>query len=210
MPSAQLLNFVDSVARYSHDDWARKLQAESACNAAMRYIALGRPEALPADFLLCFPSHQRPSFSELASKGQLHTTDAGIVLYVRQPSLPPAPGMQRSVSRMVCLLNDEPIRIYVPLLMHPWVMQACHFTASCHLGTACTLRRQRTHAPGYPTRHRQENTNLPLGHGRYVLLLNLDSVVLSLYIHMFTFQTCFCFPASGQAVVTGVVPFRPR
>ena len=38
------------------------------------------------------------------------------------------------------MLNDEPIRIYVPLLMRPWVMQACHSTAFCHLGTMRTLR----------------------------------------------------------------------
>ena len=41
---------------------------------------------------------------------------------------------------MACLLNDEPIRIYVPLLMRPWVMQACHSTASYHLGAKRTLR----------------------------------------------------------------------
>ena len=28
----------------------------------------------------------------------------------------------------------------VPLLMRPWVMQACHSTASCRLGTTRTLR----------------------------------------------------------------------
>ena len=27
-----------------------------------------------------------------------------------------------------------------PLLMRPWIMQACHLTVSCHLGTARTLR----------------------------------------------------------------------
>ena len=37
-------------------------------------------------------------------------------------------------------MNDEPIRIYVPQLMRPWIMQACHSTASCHLGTTRTLR----------------------------------------------------------------------
>ena len=45
-----------------------------------------------------------------------------------------------SVGRAACLLNDEPVRIYVPLLMRPWIMQACHWTASCHLGTTHTLR----------------------------------------------------------------------
>ena len=135
--------FGDSAAHYSHADWARKQQAEPACHAAMRYIALGRPPALPNDVLSCFPSHQRPSFSEiqeLAGKGRLHTTDDGIVLLVRQPTPQPAPDSRRPVERAGGLLNDEPIPIYVPLLMRPWIMQACHSTASCHLGTTRTLR----------------------------------------------------------------------
>ena len=45
-----------------------------------------------------------------------------------------------SVGRAACLLNDNPIHICVPLLMRPWIMQACHSTASCHLGTTRTLR----------------------------------------------------------------------
>ena len=42
--------------------------------------------------------------------------------------------------RAASLLNDEPVRMYVPLLMRPWVIQACHSTAFCHLGTTRTLR----------------------------------------------------------------------
>ena len=38
------------------------------------------------------------------------------------------------------MLNDEPVRIYVPCSCALWVMQACHLTASCHLGTTRTLR----------------------------------------------------------------------
>ena len=109
----------------------------------MRYIALGRPPALPDDVWSRFPSHQRPSFSEiqeLAGKGRLYTTDDGTALLVRQPSPQPPSDSQRSVGRAACLLNDEPIRIYVPLPMRPWVMQACHSTVSCHLGTTRTLR----------------------------------------------------------------------
>ena len=90
----------------------------------MRYIALGLPPALPDDVLSCFPSHQR-----------LYTTDDGTVLLVRQPTPQPAPNSQRPVGRAACLLNDDPFRIYVPLLMRPCVMQACHSTASCCLGT---------------------------------------------------------------------------
>ena len=133
----------ESPPRGIRTDWAREQQAEPVCHAAMRYIALGRPPALPDDFLSCFPSHQRPSFSEieeLAGKGRFHTTDDGTVLLVRQPTPQPRPDSQRPVGRAACLLNDEPILLYVLLLMRPWVVQAFHSTASCHLGTTRTLR----------------------------------------------------------------------
>ena len=109
----------------------------------MCYIALSRPEALHADFSSCFPSHQRPPLSEvqdLAGKERPHITDDGIVLLIRQRSPLLALGTQRPVGHAACLLNDEPIRVYVPLLMHPWILQASNSIAFCHQGTARTLR----------------------------------------------------------------------
>ena len=47
---AAKLQFADSVARYSHADWERQQQAEPTCHATRRYITIGRPSALPADF----------------------------------------------------------------------------------------------------------------------------------------------------------------
>ena len=44
------------------------------------------------------------------------------------------------MGRASCLLNDDLVCIYVPLRMRPWIMQVCHSTASCHLGTTRTLR----------------------------------------------------------------------
>ena len=74
-------------------------------------------------FLSCYPSHKRPSLSdieELAGKGRLHMSDDGIVLLVRNPTPPLTTSAEpSSVGRAACLLNDGPIRIYVPLLMHP-------------------------------------------------------------------------------------------
>ena len=139
------LQFTDSVARYSHVDWEREQQADPMRHAAMRYIITGRPPALPTDFLSCYPSHQRPSPSdiqELAGEGRLHTIDDDIVLLDRNPPPPPLlpPDAPSPVGRAACLLKDEPVRIYVPLLMRPWIMQSCHSTASCHLGTTRTLR----------------------------------------------------------------------
>ena len=144
LDDADELRFADSVARYSHDDWKRKQHATPTCHATMRYISIGQPSALPPDFLARYLSHKRPFLSdiqELAGKGRLHTTDDDIVLLIRNPTLPPTRSDKpNSVGRAACLLNDEPVRIYVPLLMRPWIMQACRSTASCHLGTMRTLR----------------------------------------------------------------------
>ena len=108
------LQFTDFVARYSHVDWEREQQAESMCHAAMRYITIGWPSALPLDFWSCYPAHQRPSLSDiqdLARKGRLHTTDDDIVLLVRNLTPPPPPDEPSSVGRATCLSNCEPIRI---------------------------------------------------------------------------------------------------
>ena len=109
----------------------------------MRCITIGRPSALQVDLLSCYLSHKHPSLSdiqELASTERSHTTDNDIVLLVRNPTLPSTTSAEpSSVGRAACLLNDELIRIYVPLLMRLWIMQACHSTVSCHLGTKRTL-----------------------------------------------------------------------
>ena len=145
------LRFADSVARFSHADWKREQHAESTCQSTIRYISIDRPSALPPDVLACDASPKRPSLSDiqqLAGKGPLHTTDDDIVLLVRNPTprpRNPTPPPTRSdkpnsVGRAACLPNDETVRIYAPLLMRPWVMQACQSTASCHLGIPRTLR----------------------------------------------------------------------
>ena len=76
-----------------------------------------------------------------AGEGRLHPTDDDIVLLARNPTLPPTRSDKPNfVGRAACLLNDELVCIYVPLLMRPYIMQACHSTASCHVGTTRTLR----------------------------------------------------------------------
>ena len=94
--------------------------------------------------MACYPSPKRPALSdiqELAGKDRLHRTYDDIVLLIRNPTLlPTSSDKPNSVGRAACSLNDEPVRIYAPLLMRPWIMQACHSTASCHLRTTRTLR----------------------------------------------------------------------
>ena len=132
------LRFADSVARYSRDEWKREHHAERTCHAMMRYASTGRPNVWRATSRTSVHLSQT---KELADKGLLHTTDDDIVLIIRNPTLPPTRSDKpNSVGRIACLLNDEPARIYIPLLMRSWIMQACHSTASCHLGTTRTLR----------------------------------------------------------------------
>ena len=128
LDDAAELRFADSVARYSHADWKREQHAEPTCHATIRYVSIGRPSTLPPDFLACYPSHKRPSLSdiqELEGKGRLRTTDDDIVLLVRNSTLPPTrSGKPNSVRRVACLLNDKPVRM-LPLaqaslpLRHP-------------------------------------------------------------------------------------------
>ena len=56
---------------------------------------------------------------------------------------------KRPMRRTACLLIFELVHTHVPLFMRPWVVQACHSTASCHLGTARTLRMRSTAALGH-------------------------------------------------------------
>ena len=134
---------MESVATFTHNDWRSEQQREHVCNVAMRYIQQGRPPALRPHFLDHIPSHMRPSFDEireLASKARIFTTDTGVPLLARKPTNAPAANATRPSGRAARLLNDEPVRIYVPMRMRPWVMLQCHSNTLCHLGTAKTLR----------------------------------------------------------------------
>ena len=133
---------MESVATFTHNDWRSEQQREHVCNAAMRYIQQGRPPALRPHFLDHIPSHMRPSFDEireLATKARIVTTDIGVQLLARKPTNPPAANAARPSGRAARLLNDEPVRVYVPMRMRPWVMLQCHSNTLCHLGTAKTL-----------------------------------------------------------------------
>ena len=139
------LQFVDSVVRYSHADREREQQAEPTYHAAMRYITIGWRRPCHPTFCRATPRTSVPPFRTsrkwLVKNDYARPTTTSSVLPVRNPTPPPTTSDEpSSVGRSACLLNDEPIRIYVSLLMRPWIMQACHSTTSCHLGTTRTMR----------------------------------------------------------------------
>ena len=84
----------------------------------------------PTDrFLIAFPfalpSRRFRSLLEKASCTPPTTASSCL----SDDSAPPLPGSHRPVRCTACLLNERPVRICVPLLTRPWVMQACHSTA---------------------------------------------------------------------------------
>ena len=143
MPSPPEIEFIESVKRYSHTDWARGQRAEPVCDAAIRYFfLLGSPSVLHDDFRLHQAPLKRPPLSEvgcLSDKGRLCTDDDGILLLVWKFT-PPAPVCpDKPGGRAARLLDDKPTRIYIPQLTRPWIMQECHANTSCHLSFARTF-----------------------------------------------------------------------
>ena len=59
-------------------------------------------------------------------------------LLVRRPTDEPASRPNRKPGRYERLLGDEPVRVYVPLMVRPWVMDRTHKEA-VHLGEKVTL-----------------------------------------------------------------------
>ena len=57
---------------------------------------------------------------------------------VRHPTREPVPRPNRKPGRYECLLGDEPMRVYVPLSLQPWVMDRTHKEA-VHLGQKVSL-----------------------------------------------------------------------
>ena len=60
------------------------------------------------------------------------------MLLVRHPTREPAPRPNRKPGRYERLLGDGPVRVYVPLMLRPWVMDRMHKEA-VHLGEKVAL-----------------------------------------------------------------------
>ena len=131
----------------SQRDWSREQLADPVCSATITYVGRSCPSPFPLDVLRetldSFGVRAAPTKDEvleLASKVAVAhvTTDDGdtVPLLVRKPTQ----GSNRPTGRVASLLNDEPIRIFVPTLLRPLVLQRCHASVSCHLGVSRTLR----------------------------------------------------------------------
>jgi len=98
----------------------------------------------PQRFSLSYSiSQTAPSVSgccSLADKGRLRRDNDRTLPLARKSTPTSVDGLVTSSGRAAHLVNGESsTQIYVPLLMRPWIMQACHATISCHLGVARTL-----------------------------------------------------------------------
>ena len=139
---AAAVHLSNTLLNYSHSDWEKAQCEDPLCDATRRYIQLGCPQPLPASLCDHIPSHQRPDpadILDLAAKGRLVQGDHDTILLVRSPA-PAAPQPDGHPARLRRPPFHDSIRIYVPLLARPWIMQACHADASCHLGVTRTLK----------------------------------------------------------------------
>ena len=139
---AAAVHLSNTLLIYSHRDWKKAQCEDPLCDATHRYIQLGCPQPLPASLCDHIPSHQRPDpadILDLAAKGRLVLSDNDTMLLVRGPA-PVAPRPDGYPARLRRPPFHDPVRIYVPLLARPWIMQACHADASCHLGVTRTLK----------------------------------------------------------------------
>ena len=127
--AAAELQFGDSAARY-------RMSIGSGSNSRAhipRHRALhhSRPAAGPAGrffYRACPHTSAPPSRSFrilLATVGSTPPTTVSIVLCSSVKLSRPPSGSQRPVEHAARLLRDEPVRIYVPLLMRSWVIQRC-------------------------------------------------------------------------------------
>ena len=139
---AAAVHLSNTLLNYGHSDWEKAQREDTLCDATRRYIQLGCPQPLPASLCDHIPSHQRPDpadILDLAAKGRLIQGDHDTILLVRGPA-PAAPQPDGHPARLRRPPFHVSIRIYVPLLARPWIMQACHADASCHLGVTRTLK----------------------------------------------------------------------
>ena len=71
----------------------------------------------------------------LCTVTELHSTDVNTVPLVHRP--------QTDSTRHARIYHPRPLthppRVYVPMLMRPWILHTCHSTTSCHLGVSRTL-----------------------------------------------------------------------
>lgn len=111
----------DCVQSFNTVDWAREQQQESERVAALRFLWCGTPSPPPLDLLLVSAPLRPPKLENvlaLAAKTGLHTTDDNVTLLVHQSS--PSP-VGRSGGRTTRLPDTGVPRVYVPMLMRPWV-----------------------------------------------------------------------------------------
>lgn len=132
---------------FSKRDWSREQLADPVCRATIAFVGRDCPSPFPLDELRetvdslgvrAAPS--KDEVLELVGKVDLVyvTLDDGdaVPLLVRKPTR----GNDRTTGRVASLLNDEPVRIFVPALLRPLILQHCHSSVSCHLGVSRTLR----------------------------------------------------------------------
>ena len=119
------------VEHYTYTNWAREQRAEPLCSATFRFLFLGSRPTPPDDALDYIASTRRLSLAmvlTLATKDQ-HKPSTTTPFFLH-------PNHTRTQRAMPAIYHP---RVYVPMLMRPWVLHTCHSTTSYNSGVSRTL-----------------------------------------------------------------------
>ena len=113
--------------------WNQEQVQEPVCKSAITLLQQGLSGASPQDIMLQFPIRVRPSVQqilELAAKTKLFTTEGNFPLLVKR----------NTSSAELSHSGGRVPKIFVPMLMRPWVLRVCHADSVCHFGVTRTLQ----------------------------------------------------------------------
>ena len=116
--------------------WAgepKQVGGENAKCRAYRVQIAKRSQARSADKVYVPPGHKL-SCDSRCGPDML----SNVEVLVRRPTREPVPRPNRKPGRYERLLGDEPVRVYVSLILRQWVMDRTHKEA-VHLGEKVTL-----------------------------------------------------------------------
>ena len=112
-------------------DWCEAQSRDPTARLVIKLLrAKAKREDIPADELKNREINPGP--------GEVWRVLDQCELLVRRPTREPVPRPNRKPGRYERLLGDEPVRVYVPLMLRPWVMDSTHKEA-VHLGEKVTL-----------------------------------------------------------------------
>ena len=130
----------EKLCQRSDLEWAAAQRDDPLASAAIRYVQTESEDSAPAFVRLDFDASKFDFYCvrEIPKQGTLMNLADGTCLLVKRSTKPPQQRPTRVSGKFERLLLDETIRVYVPFLLRPWVLDSIH-KEEFHLGENVTL-----------------------------------------------------------------------